>query len=331
MIQNRIAEVLALFCGVVALALAGCGSDRSGDVVPVRIQRLDSAMALFSSSGPEGRMAMVDSFSRGLEAMVDMGMLPSVSDSSIAAYGTSDVTRVFLPDVASRLGSLDSVESALGAMYDRAAVTLPSLPRPEIYGIESPFFQSVYLVDSVALVALNHYLGPDYPGYVSFENYQRQRKFPRLLPYNLLEAQIGVSFPIGDTGVTVLSAMLREGAVIHALMSTVSGASLADAGGWTQEEVEWMEANERLMWEALVDKNLLYSTDPMDVRRLVGSAPSTPLINANAPGAAGRFLGYRIVSSYLAGNPSAQVEQLLSEGFWNSRKSLIESGYGWRR
>lgn len=331
MFQNRIAEILSLFCGVVTFALAGCGYDRSENVVPVRIQRLDSAMTLFSSFGPDERKAMVDSFSHGLEVMADMRMLPSVSDSSIVAYGASDVTRVFLPDVALRLGSLDSIESALGAMYDRAAVTLPSLPRLEIYGIESPFFQSVYLADSVALVALNHYLGPDYPGYASFENYQKQRKFPRLLPYNLLEAQIGARFPVRDTGVTVISAMLREGAVIHALMSTIREASLADAGGWTQAEVEWMEANERLMWEALVDKNLLYSTDPMDVRRLVGLAPSTPVINANAPGAAGRFLGYRIVSSYLAGNPSAPVEQLLSEVFWNSSKSLIESGYGWRR
>lgn len=331
MIANRISwSVVVAWCLLVILAPA-C-SHKGSDTPPVRIQRLDSAMARFAGAPAAERLALGDSFRPAFELMAAMELLPGVTDSAIEAYGNSAVSRIFMPDVRERLPRLDSLEEVIGAMYAGLSEKLPSVRPPALYGFESPYMQSVYFSDSVALIALNHYLGPDYPGYDGFESYQKRRKRPALLPYNLLEAHIGSLYPAPDHGsATTLSAMLHEGAVLYALMSVMPDASLADAGGWTAAEVEWMESNERMMWETLVDNNLLYISDPMIVRRLVGPGPSTPVINANAPGAAGRFIGYRIVEEYCRKHPGTGLPELLSEQFCSSRSTLVDAGYGWRK
>lgn len=333
MIVNRISwKSVAVWCLMATLAPA-C-SRGSQDVPPLRVQRLDSAMAVFASLPPARRAAVRDSFRPAFELMAAIRLLPAVTDSAIEAYADSPASRIFLPDVSERLTQLDSLEQVMGAMYGKLSGVLPSVRRPLLYGFESPYMQSVYTSGQVVLVALNHYLGPGYPGYDGFEAYQKRRKRAPLLPYNLLEAQIGSVYPAPDHAsapVTALSAMLHEGAVLYALMAVVPDASLADAGGWTPSEVEWMESNERMMWETLTDNNLLYNSDPMIVRRLVGVGPSTPVINANAPGAAGRYIGYRIVEEYCRNHPGTTLDELLSEQFCRSRSTLVNAGYGWRK
>lgn len=110
-------------------------------------------------------------------------------------------------------------------------------------------------------------------------------------------------------------------------MTTVPGADIAEAMGYTPDELEWMTKNEGNVWRRIIEQGYLYSTDSSLASRMCRPAPSSPAIHPDAPGAACRYIGYRIVDSYMHDHPDYQPAQLLTPEFYNSTTSLIESGY----
>ncbi|MDE6100009.1 MAG: hypothetical protein K2G01_03115 [Paramuribaculum sp.] len=130
------------------------------------IERLDTA-------APANTRELTDSFSPALKAMSPLFGQQSPRE-IMEAYRSSDAQQVFAPDIDRRLGPLDRTESQLGLMRRNMASELPSVRFPaRFFGIATPYRQSVMVCDSVILIGLNHYLGPDYPGYASFESHIR--------------------------------------------------------------------------------------------------------------------------------------------------------------
>lgn len=295
---------------------------------PVAIHRLDLAIEGFSDNDNSMRRQLCDSFSEGVSAMAYL--LHDTTDSYrlLDSLSRSRSVRMFMPDVRRRLPSLDSIESALGGIRRNFADRLPEVHFPTLYSIVSPFNQSIFSVDTVMLVALNHYLGNDYEGYSYFEPYQRLTKHPAHIPYDIAEAAIAAAYPYVSGGqATALSRMLYEGAIVEALMETVPDASLSEALGYTPRQLQWAQDNEAQVWNAIVTRQLLYSTDPLVADRLTLPSPSTTLIHPDSPGRLGRYIGYRIVQSYTDNNPGTPLPMLLSPDTYNSQSTLVKAKY----
>jgi hypothetical protein len=97
--------------------------------------------------------------------------------------------------------------------------------------------------------------------------------------------------------------------------------------GLSPEQLKWFGDNEAKVWRALAAGRLLYETSGFKIDRIMLPAPSTDLVNPNAPGRAGRYVGYRIVQAYRKRHPEATLEQLLSPSFYNGENTLSEAGY----
>ena len=82
-----------------------------------------------------------------------------------------------------------------------------------------------------------------------------------------------------------------------------------------------------MLFRSLITKRLLFSTDRAIADRLVKPAPATSVIGPEVPGRAGRYIGYRIVDSYVRHNNDITPRQLLSSDFYNSRNTLVNSEY----
>ncbi|MDE6108882.1 MAG: hypothetical protein K2F72_01180, partial [Muribaculaceae bacterium] len=212
----------------------------------------------------------------------------------LGRWAGSDAVRVFSPDVDSVFPSREPVEASLGGILSRAAAEGLDLPASRYAAVVWGRPESIVFCDSVMLVALNHYLGADYPGYSHVEPYRRRLKTPGRLSADMAEAMVATAYPYASDDVAaVLSRLLYEGALIEAI-SRVADVPAADAMGYTPEEYAWLEQHETALWQSLVARELLYSTLPGDASRLVSPAPSTSILDAEAPGRAGRFLGHRI-------------------------------------
>lgn len=97
--------------------------------------------------------------------------------------------------------------------------------------------------------------------------------------------------------------------------------------GYDDGQMKWVRDNEPQVWDAMITRALLYSVDPMDAERLVALSPSTSVVHPMSPGRLGRYIGYRIVDSYVEKHPGVSLEWLLSPEFYMSRSSLIDAGY----
>lgn len=78
----------------------------------------------------------------------------------------------------------------------------------------------------------------------------------------------------------------------------------------------------------MITRKLLYSTNRLDANRLVNPSPATSILHHESPGRLGRFIGYKIVKSYVETHPDINLKWLLSPDFYNSLQSLIDSCYG---
>lgn len=132
---------------------------------------------------------------------------------------------------------------------------------------------------------------------------------------------------IEDENASLLNRMLYEGAVTYMVMKSIPDADLAEAMGYTPEQMQWINENEGNIWRHIIEQRYLYSTDRTLADRLCRPAPSSPAIHSDSPGRAGRYIGYRIVTAYMDSHPGYEAAQLLAPGFYNATSSLIDAGY----
>lgn len=301
----------------VAMILVACSSSPT----PVTIERLDRSCTGLPID------SVLNQFGPALEILADLYGVSS-TDSALAIYSSSAAQMAFGPDVTRLLPELNATEKTLGEAKEFAATKIPAMKFPTKWvGYITPYRQSVVLADSVILIGLNHYLGTDYPGYAGFENYQRQLKTPDRMAQDAVEALIYSQFPFKPDTPTTLQRMIYEGAVLNAVASIMPSADMPTLLGCTAEQTEWLSQNEGRIWAKMIDDDILYSSDPAISDRLISPAPSTQMINAAAPGRVGRYIGLQIVRSFMEKNPETAISHTLTPEFYNSPKTLADSGY----
>lgn len=310
---------------VIIFAAGACTAPAGGDAADVEPQALAPVYRYFAAydASPE----VPDSLRPGVEAFMKVTGAPSATDSALGAWAASRAVRVFTPDVDSVFPSLRDTELALGRILANAASEGLRLPHRSYAAVVWGRPESMVFCDSLMLIALNHYLGSDYPGYSHLPSYSRAMKTPRQLACDMAEALVGNGYPYARTAEsTVLSRLLYEGSMAEARVR-LCGVGAARALGYDDATYDSLLAHESELWQLLVSRGLLYSTLPSDAERLVAPAPSVPSLAQNVPGRAGRFIGHRIVCAYQRRHPEAGLEFLLSPGFFNSDSTLRLSGY----
>lgn len=253
-----------------------------------------------------------------LEALPTIGQL-------MRRWCKSPAVTVFTPAVDSVYGgSLQVVEDQLGLILENAGNEGLEIPERHYAAVVWGNHRSIVLTDSVVFIALNHFLGSEYPGYKAMHQYQRTDKTPEQLPYALAEALVASKYPYELTeSSTALSRMMYEGALTYIKLKIVPNATLGAALGYTREQLEWLDQHYNQMWETLIGKDIIYSTSRDLADRLVGPAPNTSVISPEYPGRAGRYMGYRLIVNYMENNSKMSLDHLLSPKFYNNPSELV--------
>lgn len=309
-----------IFPYIFLLLLASCAKP-----APAEIDRLEAA-AVTDDKLPD--TTLLDRFGPALDVLGHIYGV-STADSAMSIYSSSAAQRVFGPDILRIYPTLDTLELQLGAIRDNLKESLPSLIFPtRIITFATPYNQSIIIADSTLMIALNHYLGECYEGYRSFERYQRTLKTRTRIPMDVAEAVIASAYPYKPRRQpTVLSRILYEGALLHGVADALPEKDEATLLGFTPEEYHWATENHQRAWQTLIEADLLYSSDQGVIDRLLLPSPSTSVINPNAPGRLGRFIGYEMVKSYLKNNDGTTTGQLLDSDFYDSMTTLKDAHY----
>ena len=290
--------VLPLFAAL--LGLLGACSGKPG-AEPARIVRLDREIAA-DSVGPDARAWL-----------------------QLVAADQSAAVSAFQPEVEARLGSLDSVEAVLGHALEATGDTAARL-----FGVIIPYDQSVITgPDDAVYIGLNHYLGADAPLYRGhFPDYVLARKALWRLPSDVMEARIASKHPSGlKDDAPLLHHLLWQGAVLlNVLESMPDGTSEATVLAMSPEDYAWCREYEGRIWSTLIERQLLYGTDPAVAQRLLYQQAPATLINANAPVGTARFVALQLAKAYID-KTNSTPSSLLSPQFYTSNQSLITSQY----
>lgn len=236
-------------------------------------------------------------------------------------YGFSETNQRVLTTFA----DMRPVERELSHAFARIRYLYPDIRVPQIYSFVSGFNASVlFLDDGDMAVGLDMYLGSDYPYYNRVvHNYQKQTMRPECIPADLVSAYLFASFPYAGAKSRLIDNMLYRGKIMY-LCSLLLTSPDYEVMGYTREQWQWCERNERQVWNRMMDKRDLFRTEQLLLTSYLNDAPFTSEISQEAPPRLGTWIGWRIAESYMQHHPDCTLQQLLAN---HDAEQLLRDSY----
>jgi len=243
-----------------------------------------------------------------------------INDPSFADYLTSfctdrqnnevyEETIKLYPDVS-------DLETMLSDAFRHYLHYFPDRNIPAIYTCISGFNSSIIAGDSVLGISLDKYLGADCKYYPMLDiySYMAARMTPGYIVPDCMYAW-GASdwdfeymeYPAEN----VLARIIHEGKLRYFQKCMLPDTPDEIIFGFTSDQMKFCRNNEAQMWQYLIEHDLLFRTDMLTERKLVGNAPFTSYFSNESPGRAAVWTGFRIVESYMARNSGVSLRELM--------------------
>lgn len=210
------------------------------------------------------------------------------------------------------------LEGEFYSLYQHARYYFPEIPLPPVYTVISDVdYQNPVIYSERALViGLDNYLGTDHPFYASIPRYIALNMRPeQVLPQAtdvLVKTQVP---PPGDR--SFLAGMIYHGKRLYAESLLLPELPTYSLLGYSAEQWEWSAENEVEIWRYFIENELLYSTDPKLYPRFLNKAPFSKFyleIDNESPGEIGRYIGFRIVSTFMERSDDTTLQDMLMMG-----------------
>jgi hypothetical protein len=120
-------------------------------------------------------------------------------------------------------------------------------------------------------------------------------------------------YAIDETSARMVDFMISEGRLIYFLEKVMPDAQDTIRTGYSKKQLEWCNANEKQIWSFFIENKLLFSIDPNLMNKYVNDGPTTNGFPKESPGNIGKFIGWKIVRSYMKNHPETSLRQLMEE------------------
>lgn len=203
----------------------------------------------------------------------------------------------------------------------------PEKTVPEIYSFVSGFNSSIIIDTNILGIGIDRYLGTDYEYYprLGLPLYIRTNMNPGKIPSDCMYSWGSTEFQFGEARNNVLNNIIYQGKLSYFVKAMMPDESDNIIIGFSSEQYGWCIENEKNMWAYLVENKLLFETDQLVIRKLVGEGPFTNYFPRESPGRAAVWLGWQIVNSYMKNSPNSSFQELMNESDY--QKILMVSKY----
>jgi len=222
-----------------------------------------------------------------------------------------------------------TIEQELENAFKYIRYHFPDYRVPKIYTFVSGFSNDFYIDDNIIVIGLDYFLPHDHrfqpddlPQYIT-KRYQRAYLVPTLVT--------AISSKFNHTDMrdnTLLAEMVFYGKAYHFTKSILPCTPDSLIIGYSQDDIVASYANEKFIWSHFVENELLFETNPFEIRKYTGEAPFTDEISPDAPGRIGRWVGWNIVDDYME-SKNVSLPELMEER--NAPQIFRQSGYKPRR
>lgn len=248
--------------------------------------------------------------------VINIGQASARLYPSYLAMFLNDPTNREVYDYAERVfSSLQEENRKLAGGFDHYLYHYPDSIPPRVVGYVSRFNQGLFTVGHFIGVGLDQYLGSDciYYEQMGIPRYVSRNKVPARIPWDVMLAWATQIYPYNDSLDNVLSRMIHQGMLFYFVEAMYPDASESEITGFTEDQVNWCGNNEKQMWTYLVEHKILFSSDQMDIRKLIDEAPYTSFYTTESPGKAAVWQGWQIVRAFARRHPGYSLDQVLSQ------------------
>jgi hypothetical protein len=221
-----------------------------------------------------------------------------------------DLTIMKYPDVM-------FLEKDLTDAFNRFRQAYPEKSVPHVFtyvsglDIDNP----VYYSDTAMAIGLDIFLGNDVLAYpkAGIPKYKTERFTPEhILPQCMLAVSDNL-VRFDEKRNTLLDQMIMAGKALYFLDVTLPDIKDEFKIGYTPGQLKWSRENESKIWAFIIEHQLLFSSDPQGVTKMMTDAPFTAGFAAESPGRLGAYMGWQIVRAYMKEADNVTLRQLMED------------------
>ncbi|WP_136466228.1 gliding motility lipoprotein GldB [Flagellimonas onchidii] len=243
-------------------------------------------------------------------------LFPSQFSDSVWVAKLKDTIQLELSEEVDKVfGDFEDETTDLESLFKHVAYYFPKAKPPKIITVTSDvrYNDRVILTDSLLLLGLDNYLGPEHHFYERIQRYIASGLDKKYLASDVASALAKkiVKYPSDRS---FLSRMVYYGKELYLKDKLLPQKEDAQKIGYSDIQMQWAIDNEEQIWRYFIDSELLYSTDAKLDRRFLDPAPFSKfglVMDSDSPGRIGRYIGWQIVRAFMDKN-DVTLDQMLS-------------------
>ncbi|WP_298498028.1 gliding motility lipoprotein GldB [uncultured Algibacter sp.] len=230
-------------------------------------------------------------------------------------------------EVDKTFSDFSNTESEIESFFNHLKYYFPEFNPPRIITTTNDvdYRNKVIVTDTIAIIALDSYLGSNHEFYGGISNYLKANFNKEQIVVNLAN-QYAEKYTYHPVRKTLLDEMVYFGKLLYFKDVMIPFKTEAERIGYSKEQLNWAKANESYIWRFFVERELLFSTDTKLPRRFINPAPFSKFyleeIDADSPGRIGQYIGWQIVRAYMQQNDISLKDMLMkrTEDIFNNSK-----------
>ncbi|HLS30276.1 MAG TPA: gliding motility lipoprotein GldB [Flavobacteriaceae bacterium] len=218
-------------------------------------------------------------------------------------------------EVAKAFPEFSEEKEELHDLFQHLKYYFPEFEPPRVITITAnvDYRNSVILSDGILLIGLDTYLGKEHEFYYGIQKYFVKNFIKSQIAPDVAREYAEKYIP-RPTERELIAYMVYYGKIQYFKEKMLPHNSKASIIGYTDEEMEWAEENEREIWGYFVGQRLLYDTDPDLRRKFLDVGPFTRFglqLDNESPPQLGQYIGWQIVKQYAEENKNISLSELI--------------------
>ncbi|WP_053992067.1 gliding motility lipoprotein GldB [Mangrovimonas sp. TPBH4] len=312
-------QLILLFAVLIAVSSCDKTSKKEQEIskidIPFKVERFD---AEFAKATPEDLPK--------LKANYPFLFSKRISDSVWINRMQDTLQQQLFEEVDKVYHDFGDVELDIEKLFQHLKYYDKTFTAPRVITLTSDvdYRNKTIVTDTIALIALDTYLGADHEFYSGIQKYIVQNMTKSQIVPDLANSY-AEKYSFQSQRKTLLDEMVYYGKLLYFKDKMIPFKTDAEKIGYLPEQLAWAQDNESYIWRYFIDKEMLYSTDTGMAGRFIAPAPFSKFyleLDRESPGRLGQFIGWQIVRSYMEHNDVDFMEMLqmeASEIFNNSK------------
>ncbi len=324
-----------LFGAALLLGLASCHTSRR-NVPEVPESKLPKVQVTIHRYGKALFGLDLDNFQAGLKKLkpqflpfLNADLNDTANVNRLYRYVTDTQILYVYHKTMAAFPQLKLEEKQLSRAFAHLKYYYPAYRLPEVYSYVSDLYyeQPVMKQGQTVVIALDDYLGEDFPLYsdLNIPQYHRRCMVPAQIVPDVMRTLYRDDFQKNIHPKTLLDNMLEAGKKLYFLDAAMPDVPDTVKICYTGKQLAWMQKNRKEVWAVLVRNRFLYSSDYMLINKMTQPGPFSDGFSRQSPPKMAAWFGWQMVRKYMREHPKTTLEQLLKKK--DAQQFLVDSGY----